>query len=75
METVRKNPRKIDTPMLILQARDDSRLSSKGLTWLRRCAVNPKSEVVLLPHGSHVLTRGKAKEEVYKRVYEFLSAL
>ncbi len=72
MEFVRNRPKKIEAPILVLQAQDDLRLSSRGLKWLRRCAVHSRSEVVLLPRGSHVLTRGVAKEEVYQRVYSFL---
>jgi carboxylesterase len=74
MERVRKNPREIDIPALVLQARDDKRLSTRGLKHLRDWLIHPQSEVRLLPYGSHVLTRGEAREEVFNRISDFLSA-
>lgn len=72
MERVRNAPREIKQPVLALQALDDVRLSTKGLKWIRTCATHPQSEVVLLPRGSHTLTRGSAKEEVFQRISAFL---
>ncbi|UCG51951.1 MAG: alpha/beta hydrolase [Candidatus Latescibacterota bacterium] len=71
MEEARNSSRTIDTPTLVLQARDDRVLSTKGLKVLRRRLTHSDSEVVLLPYGTHALTRGKAKEEVFERVYKF----
>ena len=72
MEQVRNTPREIAQPALVLQALDDLRLSTKGLKWVRTCATHDQSEVVLLPRGSHTLTRGSAKEEVFQRITAFL---
>ncbi|MBI4720552.1 MAG: hypothetical protein HY770_04910 [Chitinivibrionia bacterium] len=72
MESVRNNPKQIEHPVLVLQAMDDAYLSTKGLKWLRSCATNPQSEVVLLPHGSHSLTRGESKDEVFQRIFNFI---
>jgi esterase/lipase len=75
MDYVRAHSQKIHKPILGLQARDDTRLSTKGLKFLRQIAVHQKSEVILLPHGSHVLTRGQAKEEVFQRIHKFIEQL
>ncbi len=72
MEHVRRHPAEIPEPCLVLQARDDHRLSTRGLKMLRHWAVHEKSEVRLLPFGSHVLTRGEAREETFQRIYDFL---
>lgn len=72
MERVRSTPREIEQPALALQALDDIRLSTRGLKWIRTCATHAQSEVVLLPRGSHALTRGSAKEEVFQRISAFL---
>jgi esterase/lipase len=71
MEEARNSTKEIETPTLVLQARDDRVLSTKGLKILRRRLTHADSEVVLLPFGTHALTRGKAKEEVFERVYKF----
>ena len=52
-------------------ARDDRVISTRGLNLLRKWLTEDQSEVVLLPHGSHAIARGKAKEEVLDRAYEF----
>ncbi|MFH1754398.1 MAG: alpha/beta fold hydrolase [Candidatus Latescibacterota bacterium] len=75
MEHVREHPAEILVPCLVLQARDDHRLSTRGLKLLRHLAVHPQSEVRLLPYGSHVLTRGEAREETCQRIWDFLHAL
>jgi esterase/lipase len=72
MEQVRKQPREVEPPTLILQAIDDKRMSTRGLKHLRDWMVHPQSEVRLLPYGSHVLTRGEAREEVFHRISDFL---
>jgi carboxylesterase len=71
MENVRKTPGEIKAPALVLQAQDDQVISTKGLRVLRRRLANEKSEVVLLPSGSHTITRSEARQDVFKRVYEF----
>ena len=72
MERVRKQPREVDIPTLILQAIDDKRLSTRGLKHLRDWMIHPQSEVRLLPFGSHVLTRGEARDEIFHRISDFL---
>jgi carboxylesterase len=72
MEHVRTSVKEIKTPTLVLQARDDHLISTRGLGKVRKWLSHNESEVVLLPHGSHALTRGKAKEEVFDRIFEFL---
>jgi carboxylesterase len=71
MDHARIGLKQIDIPILVLQARDDHAVSTRGLKLLRKWAKNSLSEVVLLPHGTHALTRGQAKEEVFERVYHF----
>jgi carboxylesterase len=71
MDFVRDDIDEIETPTLVLQALDDRVMSTKGLKTLRRRATHQDSEVVVLPHGTHALTRGKAKNEVFERVYQF----
>jgi esterase/lipase len=72
MEHVREHPAEIQVPCLVLQAIDDHRLSTKGLKLLRHWAVHEHSEVRLLALGSHILTRGEAREETFQRIYDFL---
>jgi carboxylesterase len=71
MEHVRKTVKEVKVPALVLQARDDHVVSTRGLNSLRKWLNNDRSEVVLLPYGSHAITRGKAKEEVFDRIYDF----
>jgi esterase/lipase len=71
MDFVRDEIDKIETPTLVVQALDDRVMSSKGLKTLRRRATHEDSEVVVLPHGTHSLTRGKAKNDVFERVFQF----
>jgi esterase/lipase len=75
MEHVRANTQDIQSPTLVLQARDDRVLSTKGLKLLRKWATHAESEVVLLPQGSHTLTRSPAKDEVFERIYRFAERL
>jgi carboxylesterase len=75
MEHAREHPAEIQVPCLVLQAMDDHRLSTRGLKLLRHWAVNERSEVRLLPFGSHVLTRGEAREEIFQRIFDFLQNL
>lgn len=75
MDYAKRTIKTIDVPLLALQAADDRRVSHKGLKFVRRHAHNPKSEVKILPVGSHVLTRGEAKGEVFSRVHDFLESL
>ncbi len=71
MDHVRTSVKEIKTPTLVLQALDDHLISTRGLGKLRKWLTEDESEVVMLPYGSHALTRGKAKEEVFDRIYEF----
>ena len=72
MDFTKQNSKKLEVPVLALQARDDKHLSNRGLKFLRRHATHSRSEITILPFGSHVLTRGQAKDEVFERVYKFL---
>ncbi len=71
MDHIRTSVKQIKTPTIVLQARDDHLISTRGLNTLRKWLSEDESEVVLLPYGSHAITRGKAKEEVFDRIYEF----
>jgi carboxylesterase len=75
MEHVRTTTQDIQSPTLVLQARDDRVLSTRGLKLLRKWSTHPDSEVVLLPQGSHAITRGPSKEEVFERVFKFVERL
>lgn len=72
MEHLRKSSDKISIPMLVLQARDDHVISTRGLNVMRKWLTHDDSEVVLLPYGSHAITRGKAKKEVFDRIGSFI---
>jgi carboxylesterase len=72
MDYTRRHTKKVRIPVLALQAADDSHLSPRGLRFLRRHCTDPRSQTRTLPHGSHVLTRGAAKAEVFEAVAEFL---
>lgn len=75
MDHAKKLSKEIKVPVLALQASDDNRLSNRGLKFIRRHAKDSHSEVKILPFGSHVLTRGQAKEEVFTRILSFLKTL
>ncbi|HET6349042.1 MAG TPA: alpha/beta fold hydrolase [Candidatus Krumholzibacteria bacterium] len=72
MDYTRKNGRDIDMPVLAIQAADDTLLSSRGLKFLRRHARHQDTEVHLLPAGSHVITRGEARTQVFEMVTGFV---
>lgn len=72
MDFVRKTGRQIEVPVLAIQATDDRHLSHRGLKFVKKHTVRTECETTLLPHGTHVLTRGPAKGEVFERVHEFL---
>ncbi len=73
MDHAKKTSKKIAVPVLCLQAADDRHLSHRGLKTIRKNAKHRKSEVRVLPHGSHVLTRGQAKDDVFTRIEGFLN--
>jgi esterase/lipase len=75
MDYAKKTTKKIPIPVLALQASDDSHLSNRGLKFIGRHTDHPGSEVKILPFGSHVLTRGEAKGEVFNRIDSFLKTL
>lgn len=75
MDHARRSLKKITVPVLAMQASDDKRLSNRGLKFIRRHAANPLSEIRILPFGSHVLTRGEAKAEVFNRIQDFIETL
>lgn len=72
MDYTRKNARAIEIPVLAIQAGDDTHLSPRGLKFVRRHARHADTEIQLLPEGSHVLTRGVAKEQVFSLVGKFV---
>lgn len=74
-QLIRQTPQEIQSPALVLQALDDKVVSTKGLKLLRKWLTNPESEVVLLPQGSHALTRGKSRDEVFERAIRFTEKL
>jgi esterase/lipase len=75
MDHVRKSGQEIKCPALVLQARDDGVVSSKGLKLIRKWTTHAESEVALLAQGSHAITRGKSKDEVFDRIYRFTERL
>ncbi len=72
MEHARKHTGDVQVPVLALQAADDNRLSARGLKMVRRVAKGAESDVRMLPTGSHVLTRGERKTEVFEAVNGFV---
>ncbi len=75
MDHAKHSIKKIESPVLALQATDDKRLSRRGLKFIRRHVTSEKSQVKILPFGSHVLTRGEAKGEVFNRIHDFLEGI
>jgi carboxylesterase len=73
MDYVKRHARKIEIPVLALQSADDTHLSHRGLKFVRRHCSHPSADAALLSHGSHVLTRGAAKNDVFGRIHEFLN--
>jgi carboxylesterase len=72
MDHARRSVREINLPLLALQAADDGHLSARGLKFLRRHARHQDTEIHLYEEGSHVLTRGAAKADVFERVTKFV---
>ena len=72
MDHARRKIKRISCPTLTLQAADDQTLSHRGLKFVRRHCRARSSDSRLLPHGSHALTRGEAKDDVFERVLGFL---
>jgi len=72
MEHARKHSAPIDKPLLVLQASDDRHLSPKGLKFCKRQGRHQDCEIKLMPEGSHVLTRGPAKTEVFEAIAAFV---
>jgi carboxylesterase len=72
MDYARKNSAPVDKPLLALQAADDHHLSSRGLKFVRRQARHADADIRLLAQGSHVLTRGPAKAEVFETIAAFV---
>ena len=73
MEHVRKHTKKIGVPVVAVQAEDDRHLSPRGLKFVRRHASSKTCETKMLAEGTHVLTRGPAKAEVFELVANFLT--
>lgn len=74
MDYVRRGGFTIELPVLALQAADDTHLSHRGLKFVKRHCPHPGTDVKLLPHGTHILTRGPAKDEVFEAVRGFIEA-
>lgn len=72
MDYTRKYARAIETPVLAVQAADDCHLSSRGLKFVRKHARHKDTEIHLLPEGSHVITRGPARDKVFELVTKFV---
>ncbi len=72
MDYARKTGRGLDMPVLAIQAGDDTHLSSKGLKFVRKHARHKDTEIHLLPEGTHVITRGVAREKVCELVTKFV---
>jgi esterase/lipase len=72
MDYARKNGRAIELPVLAIQAADDTHVSARGLKWVRRHATHQDTDVHLLPEGSHVISRGPAKDKVFELVTKFV---
>jgi carboxylesterase len=72
MDYARKTARAIEVPVLAVQAVDDGHLSSRGLKFIRKHARHQATEVHMLPEGSHVVTRGAARERVFELVTKFV---
>jgi esterase/lipase len=72
MDYVKRGGTSIEIPVLALQAADDTHLSHRGLKFVRRHCAHPGTEIRLLPHGTHILTRGPAKEDVFAAVDSFV---
>jgi len=73
MDHVRKRARDLDLPLLAVQAEDDARLSPRGLKFLRRHARHTDTDIRLVKEGTHVLTRGAARDEVFDAVTKFIT--
>ncbi|HEX6790019.1 MAG TPA: alpha/beta fold hydrolase [Candidatus Krumholzibacteria bacterium] len=72
MDYTRKTGRAIEMPVLVIQAEDDTHLSSRGLKFVRKHARHKDTEIHLLPAGAHVITRGVAKDQVCTLVTKFV---
>lgn len=70
MDYARHQIHEIGMPVLAIQATDDRHVSARGLKFIRRHARD--ADVRLLPQGSHVITRGAAKSEVFEAVTTFV---
>ena len=72
MDYTRKHGGDIAVPVLAIQAADDTLLSSRGLKHVRRHTRHTDTEIHLLPEGSHVITRGSARDQVFDLVTKFV---
>jgi hypothetical protein len=72
MDYTRKNGKAIEVPVLAIQAGDDTHLSMRGLKFVKKHASHKDTEIHMLPEGSHVLTRGSAKTQVFDLVTKFV---
>jgi len=71
MDRIRQSTDEITVPLLAIQSRDDHVLSARGIRFLQRKASNASSEVEMVNQGTHALTRGPIKEEVFDRIFQF----
>jgi esterase/lipase len=72
MDFARKSAKRVRLPVLVMQASDDTHLSSRGVRFIRRHARLKRNEFHTLATGGHVLTSGPSKDEVFQRVRDFV---
>lgn len=72
LEKTRSRVKKIQQPMLVIQAARERVVSPKSLHFLKSVSTNPKSRFELLPSDRHVLVKGEDAARVFKICEEFL---
>ncbi len=72
IERTREGLKPIDLPILVVQAARDNVLSTKGVSFLKRLAKNPKSKFVLLESARHVIVKGEDADKVFRLCADFL---
>ncbi len=72
MDMAKKDAKRIRVPVQALQARDDSHLSGRGIKFIRRHARLRRNDIRVLPEGGHRLTVGPGRDEVCRRVRDFV---
>lgn len=62
----------INTPMLVVQAADDTVISARGYQFLQKRASNPKSKFILMGRGGHVIIKGDDSMKVFGHCSDFI---